>query len=70
MRRRPVITPGTGFCRVKEAAAIWGVSTETVYRACQRGEVMVKRVGKLLLLSRPDVERATAMEPERVRRAG
>lgn len=58
---RPKRTTGSAFCSVKEAAELLGVNVETVYRAYHRGELLGKKLGRVVLLSRADllrVERA------------
>ena len=51
-RTRPRVTPGIAFCSIGEAAELLGVNQETVRRAYARGELLGKRLGDRILISR------------------
>jgi excisionase family DNA binding protein len=52
---RPRATTGTAFCSVREAAELLGVNQETVRRAIDRGELLAKRLGDRVLVSRHSI---------------
>ena len=49
-------TPGQ-FYSVSDCAAILGVSTKTIYRAIESGELIAAKGKRLIRISRPDWQR-------------